>query len=533
MRCSRSDASFSPADIGNSIEIAAVSYITSPDGSQPVEMGSCGHEISSVCSSQDNLNRDYQLQLVMENALIRNFEQTVLPLFPADLSFPRHFHENRCFHAALLALSVGMIKANRGGLVPVGALSALDAGANNWLYYDSAVKDLNEQLKRPGRHGLEQLASAALLLAYHDMEVGTPLGIRNHACGLDAIASRLDFSTVMTPGLFKAWRMLRCDRKFLSLATRRTIGVVDAYDMSSLMERQIAIRELLVGLWKLYGRYSMEATFQSDRGSGDVDDDGKEETDDASSPSEKVGQWLRSVLNRDCDLHQAQQRDFHNDTLTPHMLQHQCSYFARQLEQWHAELADEELPIIKDSSDADFIPIATSAEPLATYRLPNKDKALDHILYLLSRMICNRMRSLFQQGASSHVSEAWGRLILGIICGMSLRRQRFTLFRLDMLLLMTALLSEGTRLASNIIDHVIPRVMESDGSEPGFFTWSYLKTVLQLVVHQRIHGRSIRLVIDDSIQDSEQREAATRHMVVAFGDYNGRGHFRDVFSIDR
>ncbi|KAF7557925.1 hypothetical protein G7Z17_g297 [Cylindrodendrum hubeiense] len=541
VRYDRNDTSTGSVGTGSDLEESVcTSWTASQDGSETVSTGLYEDGTSPQCALGEDLSQFYRVHLATEDALVLNFEQNVLPLFPADLSFPRHFHENRCFHAAVLTLSASMLKAGRGdGIasmlkagrgdgVSIGAPSKTGIDTSNWVHYDTAVKDLNEQLKRSGSHGLEQLASAALLLAYHDMEVGTPLGVRNHACGLDAIASRLDFSATVTPGLFKAWRMLRCDRKFLSLATRKTIAMVDAYDINRLPERQITIRELLVGIWKLHGRYSMEATFQAEKGRGDAQD----KAGDAPSPSEKAGQWLRSVLNRDCDRHQAQQRDFHEDTLTPDMLQQQCSYFARQLEQWHGELAHQDMPIVKDASDTDFIPNATSSEFLATYQLPSADKALDHILYLLSRMICNYLVSLFHDGARAPVSEGWGRLILGIICGMSLRRQRFTLFRLDMLLLMTVLLSEGTSLATIILDHVIPRVMEGHGSEPGFFTWSYLKRVLRLIVRERIRGRVIRVVIDDSTQDSEQRQAATRHTVVAFGDYNGKDHFRDVYSID-
>ncbi|CAG9982800.1 unnamed protein product [Clonostachys byssicola] len=486
----------------------------------------------------------FPLRPEVEEALLMYFGQQVLPRTPVGVTFPQWFYKNRCFRAAVLALSSSFLKLdrNRGNSHKVANVAVYAHGRNdkiNWLYYDTAVKTLNEQLESPHKEDLEQLAGAALLLAYHDIEVGTPLGVRNHACGLDALASRMDFSTCSTPGLFKAWRMLRCDRKFSSLATRKTITAVDAYDMSSVLDQQIAIREVLIGLWKLHSRYFMEATFLSNSqmespplpplSSANADD---EEGNIVPSPSERVSQWLQLVLNRDCDMHQAQQKDFYSDSLTQHMITQQCTYFARQLDQWYEGVVEADLPRVKIGTDSDFVTSNSISDVLVTYRLANESKALDHILYLLSRMICNYLRSVFNPGAVAPVSEAWAKVILGIICGMNFTRQNFTLFRVDMLLLITALLSEGTRIVMIILEHVIPHINSIDEADPGFFTWSYLKTILHLMTQERLQGRTIRLIIDDSIQDSEQRHTAVRHRLVAFGDFSGQGQFRDVYSVE-
>ena len=104
----------------------------------------------------------------MEDALVVNFEQNVVPLFLSELSFPRHFHQNRCFRAAVLALSAGMLKLEQ---VPPAIAQetksrvGLNVGVTNWTHYHIAVRDLNEQLKQPEVHKLEELAGAALLLA--------------------------------------------------------------------------------------------------------------------------------------------------------------------------------------------------------------------------------------------------------------------------------------------------------------------------------------------------------------------------------
>ncbi|VUC29437.1 unnamed protein product [Clonostachys rosea] len=497
---------------------------------------------TSDCSSSQP--RSFPLRPEVEEALLMYFGQQVLPRTPVGVTFPQWFYKNRCFRAAVLALSSSFLKLdrNRGNNQSLADVAVHAYGRHdkiNWLYYDTAVKTLNEQLESPHKEDLEQLASAALLLAYHDIEVGTPLGVRNHACGLDALASRMDFGTCSTPGLFKAWRMLRCDRKFSSLATRKTITAVDAYDMSSVLDQQIAIREVLIGLWKLHSRYFMEATFLSNSqmdssplppfSCANVDE---EERSTVPSPSERVSQWLQLVLNRDCDTHQAQQKDFYSDSLTRHVINQRCTYFAKQLDQWYEGVAESDLPMVKISTDSDFVTSNAISDVLVTYRLANESRALDHILYLLSRMICNYLRSVFNPGAVAPVSEAWAKVILGIICGMNFTRQNFTLFRVDMLLLITALLSEGTRVVMIILEHVIPHIKRIDDADPGFFTWSYLKTILHLMIQERNQGRTIRLIIDDSIQDSEQRHTAVRHRLVAFGDFSGEGQFRDVYSVE-
>ncbi|KAK7225210.1 hypothetical protein V2G26_013213 [Clonostachys chloroleuca] len=506
---------------------------------------SWGESPRSASDHSGSQPRSFPLRPEVEEALLMYFSQQVLPRTPVGVTFPQWFYKNRCFRAAVLALSSSFLKLdrNRGNSSHDIAKEAVHAyGRNdkiNWLYYDTAVKTLNEQLESPHKGDLEQLAAAALLLAYHDIEVGTPLGVRNHACGLDALASRMDFSTCSTPGLFKAWRMLRCDRKFSSLATRKTITAVDAYDISSVLDQQISIREVLIGLWKLHSRYFMEATFLSNSqmdssplppfSSTDADE---EESNIVPSPSERVSQWLQLVLNRDCDVHQAQQKDFYSDSLTQHMIKQQCTYFAKQLDQWYEGVAESDLPRVKIATDSDFVTSNSISDVLVTYRLANESRALDHILYLLSRMICNYLRSVFNSGAVAPVSEAWAKVILGIICGMNFTRQNFTLFRVDMLLIITALLSEGTRVVMIILEHVIPYIKSIDEADPGFFTWSYLKTILHLMIQERLQGRTIRLIIDDSIQDSEQRHTAVRHRLVAFGDFSGQGQFRDVYSVE-
>lgn len=244
-----------------------------------------------------------QTSVHLEEALVHHFEQEIVPNLPVSVKFPSRYHKNTCFRAAVLALS-----ASTYDFTP-DALGGRTAGIYRqeeifWKYYENAVKDLHEQLQRPGEKSYEQLAGAALLLAYHGMASGSPLGIRNHAAGLNAIVNKLDFRMASVAGLFKAWRMIRYETRFLALATRKSHITVDAYDAGACLDPQLEIRDIYSRAWGIYSRYSMEATFLQQ-----TDNDGR-------SASQKAAQWTCSVLNRRSDLQQIQTRDYYQDELT-------------------------------------------------------------------------------------------------------------------------------------------------------------------------------------------------------------------------
>ncbi|KAH8663342.1 hypothetical protein BGZ61DRAFT_432079 [Ilyonectria robusta] len=478
------------------------------DGSSPSTQSSLGDPAT-----------DCQLSFPVEEALVRHFEAHVIPVVPVTLGFPSLFRDSSCFRAAVLALSAGNFKITQHNSADSQALSRKTEGNLDWKYYEAAVKKLNHELQKPGNRRDEHVAGAALLLAYHEIEVGSPLGIRNHASGLDAIASKVDFSSSSTSALFKAWRMLRYDVKFQILGTRKSSLVTDLYEPCSFLDPQLAIRDILSSLWRLHSRHAMEATFNTQSQPG------------RPSASEMAGQWLRTVLNRQCDHRQFQQRDYHTESLTPEMMLDQCDNFTKRLDQWHRSLCDHDLPIANLGTDQDFV-TGPSFETIVTYRFSDDRKAVDYIMYLISRMACNYIRSLFNPAILASVSEAWGKIIVGIVCGMEISRQRFTLLPVEALLHMTALLCESTNICTTIIDVLIPRVMRTGIFGPELVGWTYLKRGLELVVKERLRGRSIRLIMDGSDEHHKHMQVETTQVLVAFGDYNGKGHFRECYSFD-
>ncbi|KAF7556317.1 hypothetical protein G7Z17_g1564 [Cylindrodendrum hubeiense] len=473
----------------------------------------------STQSSLGDPATDCQLSIPAEETLVRHFEAHVIPDVPVALGFPSLFRSSSCFRAAALALSASNFGLAHHNSSHSQALGRKHDKIIGWNYYETAVKRLNHELQKPGNRRDEHVAGAALLLAYHQIEVGSPLGIRNHASGLDIIASKVDFSSSEMSALFKAWRMLRYDVKFQTLGTRKSILVTDLYEPCSFLDPQLAIRDILSTLWKTHSRYAMEATFNAESDSG------------RPSASEMAGQWLRTVLNRQCDLRQFQQRDYHTENLTSDMILNQCDSIAKRLDQWHRSLCNHDLPIVNLGTGQDFI-TGPSFEPIVTYRFADDHKALDYIMYLLSRMVCNYLRSLFNPLILGSVSEAWGKIIIGIVCSMEVSRQRFTLLRVESLLYMTALLCESTNICITMLDAVIPRVMSTGISGPELVSWTTLRRGLELIVKERLRGRSIRLVIDGSDENRDHLQVESNQVVVAFGDYNGKGHFRECYTFD-
>ncbi|OHE96285.1 hypothetical protein CORC01_08357 [Colletotrichum orchidophilum] len=463
---------------------------------------------------------DCQLSIPLEEVLIQHFDRNVLPSIPVALSFPKLFRQSSCFQSAVLALSASNIKLTQPLPIDPLVLRRVCDDSSIWIYYDTAVKGLQAQLQNVGNHRGEELAGAALLLAYHELEAGTARGIWDHAAGLDAIASKLDFAASSIPDLFKAWRMLRYDIRFTMTPTRATCNPVDSYDVSSLLDPQLAIRDILSRLHGMYARYAMEATFSHDT------------SVDGGSASEKVALWLMSVLGRECDRRNVRLKDFYKENLTPETILRQCDVFARRLDNWHKGLCDQDMPVVKLGTDSDVISGATF-ETFVTYRFANERKALEYMIYLVCRMTCTYLRSLFDPSAQSSGTDALAKVILGIVCGMNMQqRQQFTIIRVDVLLRMAAGLSEGTNFITTILDYLLPRLISSGLTGPDIVAWVYLKSSLELELRERRKGRAIRMTIEGVEEDCELWQLVHRHPVAAFGDYNGKGYFRDCYVLE-
>ncbi|KAK2728898.1 hypothetical protein CKAH01_10726 [Colletotrichum kahawae] len=475
-------------------------------------------------SSSDSLlgepTTDCQLSLPVEEALIHHFDKKIAPTIPVALAFTNLFQRSSCFRAAVLALSASNLQLAQRLPLDLESLRRVCDDKSVWIYYDTAVKDLQAQLQHVEQRSSEELAGAALLLAYHEIEAGTALGIRNHASGLDAIASKLDFAASSVPELFKAWRMLRYDVRFMMTPTRKTYNPVDNYDVSSLLDPQLAIRDILSRLHNMYARHAMEASFDPTANT------------DGPSASEQAAMWIRSSLGRECDHRNYQRGDFHKDSLTRETVLHSCDTFSRRLDSWHRALCDHDLPIARLGTDEDFVS-GPSFEPVVTYRFADERKALDYMLYLVSRMIVTYLRSVFDPAVSASATNTWAKLILGIVCGMDVhQRQQFTVLRVDNILSVTAKLCESTNFATTVLDYLLPKIIGPGLTGPDMVGWAYLKSTLELGVREKRRGRALRFILDGTEEDSSIWEIVARHHVVAFGDYNGKGYFRDCYVID-
>ncbi|KAK1974253.1 hypothetical protein LZ30DRAFT_787124 [Colletotrichum cereale] len=482
--------------------------------------GSSPPSTTSTSSPLGPATTDCQLSLPLEEVLIQHFDRNVIPSIPVALAFPSLFRKSSCFRSAVLALAASNLKLAR--LLPLDAKSLREAYDDKkmWLYYDTAVKGLQAHLPHAGAHRGEELAGAALLLAYHELEAGTALGILNHATGLDAIASKLDFAASAVPDLFRAWRMLRYDLRFMKTPTRRTCNAVDDFDASSLLDPQLAVRDILSRIWGLHARFAMEASFAHDT------------TVQGGSASERAAAWLVSVLGRTCDYRNFRLRDFHKDNLTPESILQQCDVFNHRLDTWHKALCDHDMPVVNLGSDSDIVSGPTF-ETFVKYRFVNERKAIDYVIYLVCRMACTYLRSLFDPSVTSSATDALGKVILGITCGMNIhQRQRFTVLRIDVLLKMAASMSEGTSFITTILDFLLPKLMEPGLTGPDIVAWVHLRSSLELELRERRKGRVIRMTIDGTEEDWEMWQLMNRHPVAAFGDYNGKGYFRDCYVVE-
>ncbi|KAK2053966.1 hypothetical protein LY76DRAFT_597378 [Colletotrichum caudatum] len=463
---------------------------------------------------------DCQLSIPFEEVLVRHFDRNVIPSIPVVLDFPILFRQSSCFRSAVLALAASNLKLAKPLRPDIESLREACDDKGKRTYYDAAVKSLKAHLPYAETHHGEELAGTALLLAYHELEDGTMVDMLDHATGLDNIAATLDFSASVVPGLFKAWRMLRYDLRFTKTPTRRTLNPVDGFDPSCLLDPQLTIRDILSKVWGLHARLAMEASFAHDS------------TVQGASASEKVASWLVSVLGRKCDSRNFRLRDFHRDTLTSESILQQCHILTHRLDTWHKALSAHDMPVANLGSDSDIISGPTF-ETFVKYRFADEPKALDYLIYLVCRMGCNYLRSMFDPSVTSSSADALSKVILGIACALNLhQRQQFTVVRIAMLLGMAACMSEGTNFVTTILDFVIPKVMEPGLTGLDIVTWVYLKASLELGLRERRKGRVIRMVIDGSDEDWEMWRMVDRHPVAVFGDYCGKGHFRDCYFVE-
>ncbi|KAF9873271.1 C6 zinc finger domain protein [Colletotrichum karsti] len=433
---------------------------------------------------------DLQISLPLEESLVKHFDTNVIPAIPVTLAFSNLFQKSSCFRAAVLALSASHLKLAERLPLDFHMIRRICDDKSVWEYYDSAVRNLQMQLQRTNKGG-EELAGAALLLAYHELEAGTAFGILNHASGLDAIASKMDFTAMAVPNLFKAWRMLRYDIRFMMTPTRRTCNPVDNYDAACLLDPQLAIRDILSRVYGLYSRHALEASFKP----------GKDA--DGCSASEKVARWLCSSLGRKCDFRNFQRGDFYRDDVTPETILQHCDTFSQRLDAWHQSLCDHDLPTMKLGTEGDLI-TGPTFEPVVAYRFADDSKAVDYLLYLVARMAISNLRSVFGTSVTAAATDALAKAVLGIICGIDvLQRRQFTVLRFDVILMFVATISESTTFARTILDYLIPKIMGAGLTASEIVSWAYFKSLMELWLREKLRGRALRFMLTGMDDDSD------------------------------
>lgn len=472
--------------------------------------------------------RDCLAQRTQEESLISYFQSRVLCDLPVQFTFGREYMENTCFRHAVMALSSVHLSClgnndDAGGNRPHAIAAMAAAGREHYL---AAVRELHKRLDLSEERSCEQHAAAALMLAYYEIETGSPFGSMRHARGVDALLSKMDSMDsilVSMPEVFKAWRLLRYDVKFICVPYRETTLAVDAHDPYNILDPQLAIRDIFSQLWHLHGRVSMEAAFAC--GPGGPSGPGH------ASPSQQAAFWIRSVLNRECDRKNCERGDYHKDSLTAEMITQKCERLTRRMDQWHASSVENH-PVASLGVAQPFIH-RSSFEPFAPLRFASDRKAHEYMLYVSARLIASYLQSaLGNAGSSAATTEAWARTLLGIVCGLEKQAVGFTYVQTDLLLGLAALLCEGSRTIDAVIEGVIPHVHGAGIRKADLPEWVYLQKVLEVARAERMKGKAIRWVCIGLDEDYERRQYKDCCSWAAFGDYNGKGYFRECYTFE-
>jgi hypothetical protein len=83
-----------------------------------------------------------------------------------------------------------------------------------------------------------------------------------------------------------------------------------------------------------------------------------------------------------------------------------------------------------------------------------------------------------------------------------------------------------------VLEGVIPYVLGKGLPVAELASWFYLKKGLEIVRRERVRGRNVRSMLVTLDEDYEKGLFDTECSFLGFGDYNGRGHFRDVYAMD-
>jgi hypothetical protein len=470
---------------------------------------------------------------VREAALIQHFEAHVLSNLPVPMTFGQSYMENPCFRHAILALSSVnqsylQMRTQDGQSTPTARLCRSAVGREHYL---CAVSELYRLLDLSDPVAREQHAAAALMLAYYEIETGSPFGSLRHARGLDALLSKLDLSPSpgvsipsSMPEIFKAWRILRYDVRHIAAPYRPSSVQTDSHDAYASLDPQLAIRDVYTLAWNLMGRLKLEASFPPSPERG--------------SASKQAATWIRDVAGRVCDRRNVEKRDFHLDEMPEDEILRRCERFTRALDAWHANLAAEEKPVIKAGSGSPFITGGTAFEPIAVLGFGGGDrKALEYMMYITARLIVSYLLSVYGgphlgQTSSPPETAAWASMLMGVVCGMQHKQMMFSYVCPVNNVAQAAMLCEGVGQVNAVLEGVIPHVLGQGIPMAELADWLYLKKGMEIVRRERIRGKTIRAIMLTLDEDYEKGHFDTRCAFLAFGDYGGRGAFRDVYAID-
>jgi hypothetical protein len=474
-----------------------------------------------------------------EAALVAHYQTHLLPNLPVPMTLHASYMANSCFRHAILALSSISLAylqtctptIDGPSALPCTSLSRSAVGREHYL---CAVSELYRLLDLSDPVAREHHAAAALMLAYYEIETGSPFGSLRHAKGLDALlSSKLDLSPESTSGvcssmpeIYKAWRMLRYDVRYMSSPYRVSVEQTDAHDAYACLDPQLAIRDVYTRTWNLAGRVKLEASFAADPVRG--------------SRSRQAAVWIRDVARRVCDTRNVELGDYHVDEIGEEEIVGRCGRFARALDAWHERLGPDERPVVKVGEGRPFV-CGTRGdfefEPIAVLGFGGGErKAFEYMMYLTARLILSYLMSLYGRGEQQSRPEetrAWANLLFGVVCGMRHRDMKFSYVTPMECLAQAALLSDGIGSLNAVLEGVMPHVLARGVPVAELAEWLYVKKGMEVARRERIKGKSVRGWLLTLDEDYEKGVFDTRCSFLFFGDYNGgRGHFRDVYPLE-
>lgn len=485
-----------------------------------------------------------------DSTLYSHFEQTVIKALPVPFRFRHRYVANDCFRMALLALSsANLMRLQSDSQKPFQAV--YDEPVTR-TYYLSAVRELYAQLMLPDPPQREALAASALLLAYYEMSTGTPRGTMHHTKGVDAILARLHMNNdASLSEIYKAWRLLHYDSQAMTSSYRESSSAAHCdLDAQSMLDPQLAIREIYIKLLHLCKRYTMESCF-ADPEALDDPSTASDPSTPSESPSEKAARWVAAELNRPSDLRHCANGDYHRAARTRAEILAACEKAAAGLDRWHAALDYQALPHLKPVDSAALTaPGGSSSSPakspdIQPVTFADPRCALEYMMYAEARMTCNYLRSVFQPHRhAASITESWARLVLGVVAGLDVAAlDVYSTISPVGAMWQAALLCEGVAVLDAMLA-VFTRYMLGNGDAAGECAmpsvtvveyWRLMCAKFAVVREERLQGRALRMVTDAFDEDVEPGKGGNwgkKHRFLAFGDLCGKGPFRKKFTID-